>query len=186
MRIPSQLFRKAVLRAGIVALAGLAAAAGAGVPRAQAGHPDLDIQVPPPPFTEGIYPCSECHKDMPVNRERRQLADAHDDIVLKHGSASRWCFDCHNPDDRDKLRLASGELIEFSRSYELCAQCHGDKFRDWKAGVHGKRTGQWDGRKEYLLCVHCHNPHSPRFAPLKPLPPPVRPPEIRPSKGGRP
>ena len=32
------------------------------------------------------------------------------------------------------------------------------QYRDWKAGVHGKRTGEWDGRKDYLLCVNCHNP----------------------------
>lgn len=144
-----------------------------------------DIQVPPPPFTEGIFPCSECHRDLKTNPLRRTLTDAHDDIVLKHGE-HRWCLDCHNPDDRDKLRLADGTLIEFSRSYLLCGQCHGDKFRDWKAGVHGKRTGRWNGKKQYLLCVHCHNPHAPKFQPLKPLPPPVRPADIQERKGSRP
>ncbi|MGC8763545.1 MAG: hypothetical protein ACP5VN_07945 [Acidobacteriota bacterium] len=79
-----------------------------------------------------------------------------------------------------------GQLIGFSKSYLLCGQCHGDKLRDWRVGVHGKRTGQWNGRKEYLLCVHCHNPHSPHFAPLKPLPPPVPPTQILPVKGGLP
>ena len=178
--------RMPLLRGGFVWLAVLATAAAAGSLWAQNGGSNQDIQVPPPPFSEGIFPCSDCHKDMPVNLQRRQLTEAHDDIVLKHGPASRWCFDCHNPTDRDKLRLASGELIDFSHSYLLCAQCHGEKYRDWKAGVHGKRTGQWNGRKEYLLCVHCHNPHTPHFPPLKPLPPPVRPPEIHPAKGGRP
>ena len=33
----------------------------------------------------------------------------------------------------------------------------------------------WNGKKEYRLCVHCHNPHQPRFKPLEPLPPPIRP-----------
>ena len=32
-----------------------------------------------------------------------------------------------------------------------------------------------NGDKQYLLCVHCHNPHDPKFKPLKPLPPPERP-----------
>ena len=28
-----------------------------------------EYPVPPPPFSKGIYPCTECHnKDMPVNR----------------------------------------------------------------------------------------------------------------------
>lgn len=130
--------------------------------------------VPPPPFSEGIFPCSDCHADMEVNTNRRELA-YHEEIVLKHAEEQRWCLDCHNPADRDKLRLAGGRLIPFTESYELCGQCHGTHFRDWKAGVHGKRTGFWNGKKEYRLCVHCHNPHQPRFKPLEPLPPPVRP-----------
>ena len=68
----------------------------------------------------------------------------------------------------------------FSSLYDpnvnVCGQCHGDKYRDWKAGVHGKRTGYWNGKKQYLLCVHCHNPHQPHFKPLKPMPPPTPPP----------
>ena len=100
----------------------------------------------------------------------------HDDIsaIFDHDSENRWCLDCHDKNNRDSLKLASGKLIGFDESYKLCGQCHGDKLRDWKVGVHGKRTGEWNGRKQYLLCVHCHNPHSPKFKPVKPLPPPVR------------
>ncbi|RJQ48147.1 MAG: hypothetical protein C4538_04270 [Nitrospiraceae bacterium] len=137
-----------------------------------------DFFVPPPPFSEGIFPCTECHAEMEVNRTRRKL-DFHEDIVLKHAEEQRWCLDCHNPDNRDKLRLASGELISFEKSYYLCGQCHGTHFRDWKAGIHGKRTGYWNDRKQYRLCVHCHNPHQPRFKPLKPLPPPLSPEDIK-------
>ena len=50
---------------------------------------------------------------------------------------------------------------------------------DWRAGVHGRRSGLWNGKKSYLLCVHCHNPHSPRFKPLAPEPPPRRPELLR-------
>ena len=144
-----------------------------------------DIQVPPPPFTEGLFPCTACHdgKNMKVNRQRRELKEMHSDILLKHGPESRWCLDCHDPLDRDRLHLASGEQIEFTVSYELCGQCHGEKLRDWRAGVHGKRTGSWNGQKQYLLCVNCHNPHSPHFAPLKPMPPPTRPDAIQLKKG---
>jgi hypothetical protein len=135
--------------------------------------------VPSPPFTEGIFPCSECHADMEVNREKRDLEMNHENIVLKHAGPQQWCFDCHNPDDRDKLRLIDGRLISFEESYLLCGQCHGTIFRDWKAGVHGKRTGEWNGNKLYRLCVHCHNPHQPPFKQLKPKPPPVRPEDIK-------
>jgi len=144
-----------------------------------------DIQVPPPPFTEGIFPCTACHDgtNLKVNRQRRELKDMHSDIVLKHGPESRWCLDCHDPLNRDRLHLDSGELIPFTVSYELCGQCHGEKLRDWRAGVHGKRTGSWNGQKQYLLCVNCHNPHSPHFQALKPMPPPVTPGSIQ-RKGG--
>ncbi len=144
-------------------------------PATVAGAPKEDFRVPPPPLTEGIFPCSECHASMEVDRRRRDLTDMHDDIVLKHDEEHRWCLDCHAPDDRDRLRLAGGQLIGFSESYLLCGQCHGDKLRDWKVGVHGKRTGSWNGPKQYLLCAHCHDPHAPRFKPMKPEPPPVRP-----------
>ncbi len=112
---------------------------------------------------------------MKVNPKPRKLTGMHEDIVLKHGPESRWCLDCHDANDRDRLHLASGEKIDFSHSYLLCGQCHGDKYRDWKVGVHGKRTGEWNGRKQYFLCVSCHIPHSPRFRPLKPMPPPDTP-----------
>lgn len=134
--------------------------------------------VPPPPFSEGIFPCSDCHAEMEPNPKRRELVEMHDDIVLHHAEGQRWCLDCHNLEDRDKLRLVSGEVIPFSESYRLCGQCHGDKFRDWKVGIHGKRTGYWNGEKQYLLCAHCHNPHSPRFKSVEPMPPPVRPEEL--------
>lgn len=131
--------------------------------------------VPPPPFSEDIFPCSDCHADMEPNPERRELVDMHEDIILDHAEGQRWCLDCHNLNDRDSLRLVSGEVIPFTESYRLCGQCHGDKLRDWKVGVHGKRTGYWNGEKQYLLCAHCHNPHSPSFKPLQPMPPPIRP-----------
>ena len=151
-------------------------AAGKETPRPAAAD-DLKLEVPPPPFSDGIFPCSDCHnpKDLPPNRTRRTLTDAHDDIVLKHDEAHRWCLDCHDADDRDRLHLASGDPVPFEESYRLCGQCHGEKYRDWRAGVHGRRVGLWNGAKSYLLCVHCHSPHEPRFKPLAPKPAPHRP-----------
>jgi len=135
-----------------------------------------EIAIESPPFTEDIFPCNNCHAEVVPNPLRRELVDMHDDIsaIFDHDSENRWCLDCHDINNRDYLKLASGKLIGFDESYKLCGQCHGDKLRDWKVGVHGKRTGEWNGKKQYLLCVHCHNPHSPKFKPMKPLPPPVR------------
>lgn len=137
---------------------------------------DHQVEVPPPPFSDGAFPCSDCHDpEIPVNTRRRELTMAHEEIVLQHDAEHRWCLDCHAPDNRDRLRLASGELIDFTESYRLCGQCHGDKYRDWRAGVHGRRSGMWDGHKTYLLCVHCHDSHAPAFKPIQPMPAPDRP-----------
>jgi hypothetical protein len=139
-------------------------------PAAQNGQRSAEerLEVPPPPFSEGIFPCSACHADMKPDRTRRTLSAMHTDIVLKHDEEHRWCLDCHDATSRDFLHLASGERVPFEESYRLCGQCHGEKLRDWKAGVHGRRTGNWNGTKGYLLCAHCHNPHQPRFKALAP------------------
>lgn len=136
--------------------------------------PGEHVDVPPPPFSDGIFPCSFCHADLKTNRTRR-VVDDHSDIVLKHDEEHRWCLDCHDADNRDFLHLASGERVPFEESYRICGQCHGEKYRDWRAGVHGRRTGQWNGQKGYLLCVNCHSPHQPRFKPMAPQPAPRRP-----------
>jgi hypothetical protein len=149
------------------------------VPRAPA--PEQRLEVPPPPFSEGIFPCSGCHADLTPDTHRRPLTAMHEDIVLKHDEEHRWCLDCHDAANRDWLHLASGERVSFDESYRLCGQCHGEKYRDWRAGVHGRRTGEWNGHKKYLLCAHCHNPHRPRFQPIEPKPAPRRP--SRPGRG---
>lgn len=138
-----------------------------------------EYAIPALPLDEETWPCSSCHADQPPDPNRRELG-FHEDIVLAHDQENRWCLDCHDAEDRDRLRLASGRTIPFEESYRLCGQCHGTTYRDWRAGIHGKRTGYWNGPKRYLLCIHCHSPHSPRFRPLKPLPPPVRPEFYRP------
>jgi len=134
-----------------------------------------DYAVEAPPFSDGIFPCTDCHKNLIPNPVKRVLVDWHDDIsaMFNHDSENRWCLDCHDLKNRDSLRLASGKLLDFKESYKLCGQCHGEKYRDWKVGVHGQRTGEWNGKKEYLLCVNCHNPHSPKFRELTPEAPPI-------------
>ena len=163
---------------GLLLLAGYSVIASSDMPQ-QTGKEINDIQVPPPPLSEDIFPCTECHADMEVNNERRELKDFHDDIVLKHDEENRWCMDCHDANNRDMLHTASGELISFNESYKLCGQCHGPKLRDWKEGIHGRRNGDWNGQKQYLLCAHCHDPHSPRYKKMKPEPPPQKPGKIK-------
>ena len=163
-----------LVSAAATLMLGLAAAVGPAA-QGQPPRPTERLEVPPPPFTEGIFPCSSCHAGLKVNRTRRPLPDMHADIVLTHDADHRWCLDCHDAENRDMLHLASGERLPFDESYRLCGQCHGEKYRDWRAGVHGRRTGEWNGHKAYLLCANCHNPHQPRFKPIEPEPAPIRP-----------
>ena len=172
--VPGIAVLAACLAAGVASAASPQERGGATKPQV-AHSPEKQFAVPTPPFTPGIFPCSECHKEMKPNPARRELKDEHTGIVLNHAQGQRWCLDCHDVSNRDKLRLVSGEKISFDESFRLCGQCHGDKFRDWKVGVHGKRTGMWNGEKQYLLCVHCHNPHDPQYKPIPPMPPPTRP-----------
>ena len=53
----------------------------------------------PPPMTEGMYPCSNCHASMEVNRKKRELKEEHTDIKLHHAETMRWCLDCHDAEE---------------------------------------------------------------------------------------
>jgi hypothetical protein len=128
--------------------------------------------------------CIACHEERNLAREcatchERHLEPEHRAIVLRHAEDQRGCLDCHDAADRDRLRLADGETLPFEESYRLCGQCHGPRLRDWRLGLHGKRLGRWDGGQSYLLCVHCHDPHEPRFPSMVPAPRPPRPQEVR-------
>lgn len=134
------------------------------------------VLLPPPPPSEDYFPCSDCHFDEPTDRTVRVLADDHEDQELAHGDL--WCLHCHDAEQRDMLHLADETRVGFEESWRLCTQCHPKKLADWRAGVHGRRTGHWWGAKEYRTCVVCHNPHLPRFEQLEPEPPPKRPEQI--------
>ena len=138
-----------------------------------------EYPVPFEPLPKTITPCRACHgknNDFPVNFERREALLVHTNLELNHGGVRVWCLDCHHPYRRDYLLpLSDGKLIPFEHSYLLCGKCHGTKYRDWRNGIHGKRTGSWNGKKTYNLCVQCHNPHTPKFKPLRPMPPPDKP-----------
>lgn len=133
-----------------------------------------------PEMDEEYWPCSDCHEGEPTNFEVRELEEEHEfrSEELSHGT--NWCLDCHDADDRDSLHLANGSLVSFDETWKLCTQCHGEKLDDWRAGVHGKRTGHWYGEKDYRTCISCHDPHTitPAFKPIKGKPRPRCPEEL--------
>ena len=128
------------------------------------------VLLAPPPVDDEFFPCEDCHEGEPADPMVREL-DEHDHIQLEHGDL--WCLDCHDRDQRDLLHLSDTTPVEMSESWRLCTRCHAKKIPDWRAGVHGKRTGYWSGPKEYRTCVVCHDPHAPLFKPITPKPPPI-------------
>jgi len=103
---------------------------------------------------------------------------------LQHGRGRIWCLDCHHTTKRDKLVDHFGDPISFDQPQLLCGKCHGDKLRDWRDGIHGKRIGEFasDGKKRWFTCTECHNPHNVQdgernrgFIQLQPEPPPQLP-----------
>lgn len=100
---------------------------------------------------------------------------------LQHGRGRIWCLDCHNATQRNKLVDNFGDPVSFDQPQLLCGKCHGDKLRDWRDGIHGKRIGEWasNGKKRWFVCTECHNPHNVQdgarnrgFVQLQPEPPP--------------
>lgn len=130
-----------------------------------------------------IFPCSECHdEDWEVDETRRELEEPHNELPGKfqnHDSTNRWCLDCHSAKSRDNLRLINGDSVPFNEYYRLCEQCHKRVYREWKMGVHGKRTGLWNGEKQYMHCTQCHDPHNPPFKAIEPMPAPRTPLNIK-------
>ena len=103
---------------------------------------------------------------------------------FQHGRGAIWCLDCHHNTKRNMLVDHAGDPIAFDQSQKLCGKCHGDKLRDWRDGIHGKRIGSFvsDGRKRWFTCTECHNPHDVQqgdrhrgFAQLQPESPPQLP-----------
>ena len=124
----------------------------------------------------------------PENKLARPLT-MHKDIVpdamqLKHGKEAIWCLDCHHAATRTKLIDNYGNEISFNQPQKLCGKCHGQVYRSWRNGIHGKRIGMWNkgGKKRWWVCTECHNPHDVQhgdrnsgFAQLDPEPAPMLP-----------
>lgn len=142
---------------------------------------DAHLDKTPPRATRGLdlvklgwtYNCMECHKLLPARWHYDRPMVEHQDIRLEHGN-NRFCLNCHHPTNRNAFVDYDGSQIPQGEVVRLCAKCHGTIYRDWLAGVHGRRNGYWDTRRgpqTQLRCIQCHDPHRPAFAPMKPMPP---------------
>ena len=147
-------------------------------------HEDSHLDKKPVRETKGLdltrmgwsYDCMECHKLLPSKWEHAQYVE-HKEITLNHG-ANRFCLNCHHAKNRNAFNDYDGSIIPRENVVQLCGRCHGPAYRDWTAGVHGRKNGFWlksKGPQTRLRCIQCHDPHSPKFKPIKPLTPPSYP-----------
>jgi hypothetical protein len=97
----------------------------------------------------------------------------HQGVELRHGELP--CAACHDGQDRSKLHLADGTLLDMGDVRQLCGQCHGSQHRDWQRGIHGGMSGYWDlrrGPRVRNVCIDCHAAHQPRPGQVMPVLPP--------------
>ena len=129
--------------------------------------------------------CAACHApeekvELKFDAEGKILTPAaHTNDVARHGRTigNDHCFNCHDPANLNELHTPGGKQLKLTESTLLCASCHGPSYRDWEAGVHGRRNGFWNaklGATDRKDCTSCHDPHAPAIPLLKPLPPPAR------------
>ena len=134
------------------------------------------FEVVPSKRDDEMHPCANCHQWVVSNPEPRRLQTPHDNFELQHGLHGKggfWCFTCHDVDNNFSLKTLEGEPVDFGHAYIVCGQCHVQQARDWVNGAHGKRIGNWQGKRQVLNCTACHYQHRPAIRPREPMPGPV-------------
>lgn len=123
------------------------------------------------------FKCSECHNDFASAQRQHAEIPEHAEINARfdHG-LNTFCVNCHNPADRNTYVAYDGSAIPSTEPALLCSKCHGPIYREWQVGIHGRQNGGWERdnpARVKLLCIQCHDPHHPKFAPMKPDPPTI-------------
>lgn len=113
------------------------------------------------------YPCVKCHESIKNETPKFPLKAPHERMEFKHMDSINNCYTCHDKDNREQIKLNSGQKVDFNQAYKVCFDCHGEKKRDWENGTHGKQIGSWNGDKFKFVCTTCHEAHSPKFPLMK-------------------
>lgn len=116
------------------------------------------------------YPCQQCHQH--TGGEGNAKLRAHTEIEVKHMEGGEVCQTCHDADNPENLKLATGRTFGLDDVHELCRQCHSTQVSDWDVGVHGKNVGNWLTGVQRFACTSCHDPHRPAFGSAVAVPPP--------------
>lgn len=117
--------------------------------------------------------CATCHGPGADGQALASLPgepeELHAGVRPEHGALV--CDSCHAPEDRSRLRLAEGRLLDMDEAMTLCTQCHGVQRRDYDHGSHGGMSGFWDttrGPQVRNHCLDCHAAHTPAYGQVMP------------------
>jgi hypothetical protein len=120
-------------------------------------------------------PCTKCHpvtlgpdgkstKPLPNGFKKHEIKlEAHDIL----GKGTQACVVCHDDPTKNPgmLLTADGTRVYVTGDVSrVCQRCHFAKYREWQAGIHGKRQPK-------CTSAGCHDPHTPSWIYVAALPP---------------
>lgn len=97
--------------------------------------------------------------------ERHEITLQAHDILGEGGAACRACHADPSKGDPGRLILPDGSTVDIDGDTQrVCQRCHFQKFREWEAGIHGRGEPKCSS-------AGCHDPHTPSWIYIAPLPP---------------
>ena len=101
--------------------------------------------------------CRDCHQE-----QYSTVQDSVHQRAIREGKENApLCSDCHNPHTQTRvIGTESGQLTIAARLHipQTCAECHSDKYEQYKASVHGKALTD-EGNVDVPTCTDCHGVH---------------------------
>jgi predicted CXXCH cytochrome family protein len=121
-------------------------------------HPDVTAKSVHDFSVESNVSCKDCHEE--------QFSNVQDSIhqrALDEGKENApLCSSCHNPHTQGRIIGTESKQLTISARLhipETCAQCHSDKYEQYKASVHGKALTE-EGNVDVPTCTDCHGVHN--------------------------
>jgi len=120
-------------------------------------HPDVQ-EKSVQDFSQALnVSCKDCHEEQYSNVQD----SVHQRAISEGKENAPLCSDCHNPHTQTRvIGTESGQLTIAARLHipQTCAQCHSDKYEQYKASVHGKALTE-EGNVDVPTCTDCHGVH---------------------------
>lgn len=102
--------------------------------------------------------CRDCHEEQYSN-----VQDSIHQKALDEGNQNApLCSNCHNPHTQGRIIGTESKQLTISARLhipETCAQCHSDKYEQYKDSVHGKALTE-EGNVDVPTCTDCHGVHN--------------------------